>query len=212
MEEFAQILQSRTALYHLLQGLYTYPLSRDKVEPLLELVSGDKRLEEGISLLRNVLKVVREWEGFLEQLNIEYTRLFEGPGRPPVPPYASFYLNDGLLMGPEALAVRQIYLEWKVAPIQIGHVPDDHIALELGFMGHLSGETVAALNQRDDIQWQTLLKAQMHFLNEHILAWVPHFCNQIASATPNEFFQGLSKLTQTFVEIDCLWIQGKEEE
>lgn len=203
MMDLAQTFQTGAALYGCLWGLYTYPLRQEAVTALLKLESADPRLEERLVFLRSVLEEVADWDAFLEHLDVEYTRLFVGPGQNPAPPYASFYLNGGSLIGPETLAVRSAYLEWGMAPVQLDRVPDDHIALELCFMGYLNGETHTALTEGDDRRLGALLEAQASFLSDHLLTWVPRFCADAASATRDEFFIGLSGLTQTHLENDA---------
>lgn len=183
-------------LWGLLSEAYTYPLSREELTLLSGLVSEDESLGRALAALRNALVDVTDWDRLAEDLNVEYTRLFEGPGHVPAPPYASFYLNGGLLMGPETVAVRRAYLDWNVAPVQMGRVPDDHIALELAFMSHLCEEARAALIQGDDARSQSLLEAQGRFLRDHLLTWLPRFCAAVASAEPHRFFAELAKATE----------------
>ncbi len=183
-------------LWGLLSEVYTYPLNREKLTLLSGLVSEDESLARALAALRNALIDVTDWDRLAEDLNVEHTRLFEGPGYVPAPPYASFYLNGGLLMGPEAVAVRSTYLECNVAPVEIGRVPDDHIALELAFMSHLCEEARAALISGDDTRSQSLLDAQRRFLRDHLLTWLPRFCAAVASAEPHRFFAELAKATE----------------
>ncbi len=202
MMDRIEILDSRKVLYSVLQAQYSYPLSRMKVEPFFKLQSENSRLEKELSSLRGVLAKVVDWDEFVERLNIEYTRLFEGPGHAPAPPYASFYMNDGRLMGQETLAVRRQYVQRGVASVHMGRIPDDHIALELAFMGFLSGEASDSLAGEEEERWKSLIEAQKSFLHDHLLAWVSRFCSDIRSATQEEFFTSLSKFTQAYLESD----------
>ena len=196
----AEELRVWAGLWGLLSEVYTYPLNREKLTLLSGLVSEDESLARALAALRNALVDVTDWDRLAEDLNVEYTRLFEGPGHVPAPPYASFYLNGGLLMGPETVAVRRAYLEWNVAPVQMGRVPDDHIALELAFMSHLCKEARAALISGDDTRSQSLLDAQRRFLRDHLLTWLPRFCAAVASAEPHRFFAELVKATEALAQ------------
>ncbi|MCL5736356.1 MAG: molecular chaperone TorD family protein [Actinobacteria bacterium] len=197
----AEELRAWAGLWGLLAEVYTYPLSREKLTLLSGLVSEDESLGRALAALRNALVDVTDWDRLAEELNVEYTRLFEGPGHVPAPPYASFYLNGGLLMGSETVAVRRTYLERNVAPVQMGRVPDDHIALELAFISHLSGEAHAALAQGNDARAQSSLEAQGRFLRDHLLTWLPRFREAVASATPRKFFEELANLTEGFAQM-----------
>jgi len=198
------ILQSRSNVYRILQALYGSPLGREKVGAVLELKGGHSRLEKELEPLRNFLSTVTDWDGFIEDINLEYTRLFEGPGEIPAPPYASFYLNGRQLMGPETITVRRKYVTWGVAPIDMGKAPDDHIALELAFMGYLSDEASQALDKRDDVRYAALMEAQIDFLEKHLLSWAPDFFSGTLSAKPSEFFTRLSRFTLAYLEEEAV--------
>jgi len=195
-----EALNSRTMLYCALQAQYSYPLSHSKLEHFLEFHSEISRLEEELRPLREVLAKVTDWGEFVERLNIEHTRLFDGPGQVPAPPYASFYLNDQRLMGPETMAVRRKYIQYGVASVHMGQSPDDHIALELAFMAYLNSEASSSLAKGEDGRCKTLIEAQANFLHDHLLTWVPQFCSNVISTTNEAFFTGLSKLTQVCLD------------
>jgi len=202
MTDFAQRFQTGAAVYGCLQGLYTYPVCRDTITTLLEIEPPGEQTEPHLDFLRSIFEKSADSDDYLEQLDIEFTRLFVGPGQNPAPPYASFYLNGATLMGPEALTVRSFYLDWGMVPLELDRVPDDHISLELAFMGYLCGEANAALIDQDVRQSQALFEAQLEFMHNHLLTWVPHFCSEVISATHEDFFIGLSRLTQTQLEAD----------
>ena len=196
------IQQSRSIVYRILQALYDRPLNREKLETVLGLEGGHGHLKEELGRLRGMLAGVTDWDEFTEKLNLEYTRLFEGPGAIPAPPYASFYLNGGQLMGPETIAVRRKYVTWGIASVNMGKVPDDHIALELAFMGYLSDQAGEALVNKDETGYAALLEAQIDFLGGHVLTWMPKFFSEMLRAQPDEFFTRLSKFTQAFLKED----------
>jgi len=198
--EVAQKYRTEAAVYGCLQGLYTYPMRKSKLTTLLELEVTDTRLQEHLGYLRSVIEDGVGQDDFLEQLDVEFTRLFVGPGQNPAPPYASFYLNEASLMGPETSAVRRVYLDWGVAPVDLDRIPDDHISVELSFMGYLNDQIHTALMENDDRRAQALFDAQTGFLRDHLLTWVPHFCDEVVSAAQQDFFIGLARLTQAQLE------------
>ena len=210
MKQLAETLAQRAILYRLLGGIYTYPLTLEKVEPIIELKRQDKPWKDSLISLQNYLKGINNWEVFLEETNIEYTRLFEGPGQHPAPPFASFYLGDGTVMGAPAVAVRQEYIKWNLAPILIGKIPDDHIALELTFMSYLANEAYLALSKNNNSLLYVLLKTQEEFLNKHLISWALQFCSNIISASTMNFFKNLTSLTKIYIETDFEWILTKK--
>jgi len=207
--ELKEILMQRVLLYRFLGGVFTYPLTLEKVEPIVKLENKDKHLTDSLTSLQNCLKGISDWESFVEEANIEYTRLFEGPGKHPVPPFASFYLDGGTVMGPSTIKVRQEYLKWDLAPIHIGQIPDDHIATELTFMSYLASETYLALSKNNNTLYWNLLKTQKEFSNKHLISWVPEFCSNIISASTMNFFKNLAELTNIYLKIDYEWIKNE---
>ena len=201
--DIAHRYETEAAIYGCLQGLYTYPMSSDKLSALRELGSMHSRINKHLVFLRNLLDECIDQDNFLERLDVEFTRLFVGPGQNSSPPYASFYLNNAMLMGAEASAVRSIYLDWGMAPVELGRIPDDHISLELAFMGYLSSEAHEALADKDVRRMQVLSEAQAGFMHDQLLTWVPGFCSSVIAATEEDFFAGLARLTQTQLEVDA---------
>lgn len=190
----ADVVQDGAAAFHLLQRLFTYPLTEGALRPLLELDSDDPRLRPALAGLRQALGGLGglgDGEGLVAGLNAEYTRLFEGPGRWQVPPYGSAWASDGRLMGPETLAVRSAYLDWQVVPTEMGRLPDDHISLELAFLAFL-GEQAGT---DDAAERARALRAQAAFLREHLLSWLPRFAEEVARSAPDGFFDHLVRLT-----------------
>jgi len=197
MEQF--LLPERKGVYSLLRALYTYPLNQSVLDIVTQLqVESDSSLAMGLLQMQASLHVNGEPAATLDELNIEMTRLLEGPGLTPAPPYASYYLNNKQLMGPSAVAARQVYLQWQAVPAGDTRLPDDHIALELGFVAHLA--------QLADEGNETALAASRNFLRQHLLPWLPHFCGTLAKSSRISFFTGLAHLTQTAVQADVAWL------
>lgn len=201
----SDFLSARVMMYDLLARLYTYPLDNAALDAVLALRIEDapKALADALAMMQAHLTSTSNRAELLESLNIEATRLFEGPGQPAAPAYASFYLNQGQLMGEAALAVRRTYLAANVLPCNDGHVPPDHLALELGFMAFLAHAALSS-NEQDAA---SALANSAAFLHEH-LAWVRRFSATVVNATSHPFFIGLANLTRAFLESDAEWLHG----
>lgn len=194
-----QLLPERVGLYSLLRALYTYPLTQTVLDAVSQLqVALDSPLAARLLQMQTALRANAQPASTLDELNIEMTRLLEGPGLTPAPPYASYYLNNGQLMGPTATAARHFYLQWHAVPTGETRLPDDHIALELGFVAHL-----AQLAVEGD---KTALAASRDFLHRHLLPWLPRFCDTLAKSSRVLFFAGLAHLTQAAVQADLAWL------
>jgi TorA maturation chaperone TorD len=196
-------LYARTAMYELLARLYTYPLDSAALDAVtaLRLENAPTALSDALAVMQARIAAAPDRAALVEALNVEATRLFEGPGKPTAPPYASFYLNGGQLMGPPALATRRAYLAWNVKPRDDRHVPPDHLALELGFMAHLADLAHADRTPR-------ALAASAEFLREQILTWLPRFSAAVVASTTHPFFIGLANLTSALATSDDLGLRG----
>lgn len=193
-----QKLQERVGLYSLLHALYTYPLRK----PVLDALAGlDLPTAPGLAQMQARLKGNGAIAADLDALNTEMTRLLEGPGLTPAPPYASYYLHGGRLMGPATVAVRRTYLEWQVVPEGDARLPDDHIALELGFLAHLAARAAEGGEASE-----RALQASREFIQKHLMPWLPRFCAALGNAGTDPFFTGLASFTQAAVEADLDWL------
>jgi DMSO reductase family type II enzyme chaperone len=138
-------------------------------------------------------------EQALRTLEIEYNRLFVGPGRPQAPPYESVYRDSrGLVMGPAAREVERRYAEAGLALAPDHHDLPDHVATELGFMACLAMQEAEAQGE-DALAW---LDRERTFLRDHLTVWLPRFCQRVREASQHPFYAALAELTMTFVSLD----------
>ncbi len=201
------VLEERVGLYSLLRSLYTYPITVNLLVTLVGLeVPETSLLALPLSVLRQrVLKVAqgngnseRALQHLVEQLNVEMTRLLEGPGTPVAPPYASYYLHEGRLMGPEAVSVRRFYARWEAMPVSGANIPADHVALEFGFLAYLAQRALEGAGE----EREEALRASLEFLKRHVLPWLPHFLRLLRTGARDEFFAALADFTSVAVKED----------
>jgi DMSO reductase family type II enzyme chaperone len=137
---------------------------------------------------------------FLQALEIEYNRLFVGPGRPEAAPYESVYRDPhGQVMGPATRDVVRHYREAGLAPASDHHDLPDHVAMELSFMAYLALEESTAQGEEAQI-W---LEKEQTFLQEHLGTWLPLFCQRVTAASRHPFYTALARLTSAFVDLDA---------
>jgi len=136
--------------------------------------------------------VVGDLDGLdLDELRVEYTRLFIGPAGPPCPPYESVYRDGeddaefGPVEGPSTAAVRRWYREFGVQPAPDHPDLPDHIATELEFAAYLADEGRAdRLDQ---------------FLDEHLRVWADAFLRRVEAETREAFYAALARTTREVV-------------
>ena len=203
-------LGSRAVLYELLARLHTYPLDEEVLSNVasLQLKAAPPELNAALGCMKAV--AARGREG-VEALNVEATRLFEGPGKPVAPPYASYHLYRRL-MGPPAIAAYQFYLSTGAAPESGGAIPSDHVAVELGFMAYLAERARRAFEAGDTLGARADLDASRRFIDEHLLTWLPRFFEDVVRGADSDFFTGLAELAEASVNWDRQWLEGLRAE
>lgn len=201
------VLNTRVNFYAFLSRMYLEEPPKelaldlvDKKLPIPETRELNDDLAGGFSLLRNFMQgcvtysvsVSAEQRGCEDVEKVhgilveEFTRLFLGPV-PVLFPYESWYV-DGKLMGESLLRVKQIYREAGMVKSSRLAEPEDHLALELGFMQHLC--------ERGELQ------DQKDFLSHHLLLWVPRFCDDLFAKSRSDFYRGIGRITKGFLFLD----------
>jgi TorA-specific chaperone len=80
--------------------------------------------------------------------------------------------------------------------------PEDHIAPELDFMAHMSGQIRISIREGKYDYAMGYLKLQKEFLQDHLLRWIGKFCSAIIQVAQNEFYRSIATLTNVFVIMD----------
>ena len=93
-------------------------------------------------------------------------------------PYESVHRGPvGVMMQDARDAVLAVYRAAGVRPHALaGNIPEDHLGIELAFMGVLCNREAEGLTQGNARQAEGTRAMQRAFLEEHLLAWVPDLC------------------------------------
>ena len=137
----------------------------------------------------------------------EFMALLKVPMGGFVPPYESVHRDSrmvdgeptrGLLMGPSTVDVRRLYQD-AGAGLELPELPD-HIGVELGFMAFLC-EGEARAEGHEEAQ-ENYRRYQKGFLSEHVLQWVPGYCEIVAQRSTTPYMKTLAALTREFCHLD----------
>ncbi len=143
----------------------------------------------------------RPEETLLEDLAVEYTRLFLGPGRH-VRPYAATYLGGpgASLCGPPAVWARG-FMERAGFALGPGHrdLPD-HVSVELEFMARMTAREADAVETGDAAAAAQCRRIQKEFLETHLGRWLPRFCGHAAEQAEMSFYRELARLAGHFLD------------
>jgi len=167
-----------------------------KQDPLLEILAD---LELGLDQdFSN-----REEGKLLEDLAVEYCRLFLGPG-PHLSPYESTNMSgeDRYLMGPAALDVVTHYRRYGLQVQREFGLCPDHISFELNFISFLARKEMEAHIRGKKTEANIYRIEQGHFFEEHLLGWVPRFCQEVMAEARESFYRAMGRLTLKVLDFD----------
>jgi TorA maturation chaperone TorD len=209
MSEIEEILETRRNFYAFLSRIYVEAPARELAADLvngkfqfqgLKSLDINTELFEGFRLLNEFMEKSKgkDIDVLYDDLVGEYTLLFVGPFRPPVEPYEAWWVS-GRRLGEPLVAVKQAYRKAGIAKSREYTDLEDHIGFELKFMLYLCEEELAATTPE---RLKECLKLQREFLDEHILNWVPIFCDALYTYEIADFFKGIAKLTKGFIMLD----------
>jgi TorA maturation chaperone TorD len=141
-----------------------------------------------------------------EDLAVEYTRLFLGPGKH-LPPHESIHHERddgdwGTFWGASTVEVKKFI---ETAGLQyrddFKDMPD-HISVEFEFMQKVIERERTAWEEGDGDAALYCLKMEKMFIDDHLHRWVPRFCGKVAEDAQLSFYREMAKLTKGFVELE----------
>lgn len=110
----------------------------------------------------------------------DFTHLYVGPGRMAACPWESVHRSEeGLTFEAETLQVREAYAAAGLQAPALNREPDDHIGLELAFVGELSVAALDARGRGDREAEEFALGLAGRFHREHPGVWGPWFADLV---------------------------------
>jgi len=226
LEEIKKYHHARGSVYFLLSRLFLEEPEQGSINRLADTeffkdfrIPENDAIVEGTTLLQKFFKGHKgsDQSSSLEELRLEYTRLFLGPDTLPSPPWESAYRSESkTIFVKETLEVRNEYGKFGLSFEKEGSEPDDHVGLELEFLYHLCAEVEEAIGQRDWLKVVEGLEAQRDFFDRHVNLWTPLFFEDLFSNARTLFYKGIAKFTTGFLQWDYLMllelIKGLREE
>jgi putative dimethyl sulfoxide reductase chaperone len=146
----------------------------------------------------------------LQELLIDYTRLFLGPNETFALPYGSVWLTgEKSLMQDSTLAVRALY-EQAGFEVEDGfrELPD-HVAVELEFLYLLKFREAEALHRQDDAALADNAAQRRDFLATHLGRWIGPFTAAMREHAQTSFYRELASLTESFVQREAKAVGAK---
>lgn len=148
------------------------------------------------------------------ELRKEFAYLFLTPHG--VHPFESMYRGKRKhLMDTPWEKVRNFYRRIGLEKNKEEKHPEDHVAVELGLMASLAFLSGMDFSEEEGDSFGKeeqafALQVQRDFLREHLLAWIPRFCNDVVEKTRHPFYRSVAALAALFVEADGQMLQELE--
>jgi TorA maturation chaperone TorD len=198
--ELESFFIARKNVYQLLHFLFQEPVyhaallevrDNGNISELAEIHEGGKILSRFFSNLKKQ-QIKNEHE--------EYQRLFLGPGPICAPPWESFYRSkEHLLFEEWTYQVRKEYHRYGLTFIRENNEPDDHLLLELEYMIFLVN---ACLKGMETVSLRVLIEDQILFIENHLMAWIPLFCQRVIDHSNSQLYTGAAMLLTDFLDFD----------
>jgi TorA maturation chaperone TorD len=203
------ILGARAYVYSFGQALFGNAPTEQNLEVLASELLEESLCIVGLDDAWSVRNALIKATANIEGLRTEYTKLFLGPNRLPVPLWESVYRTKSReLFQRETLDVRNAYRRQGFLPAEYPRVSDDHIALELGFLAQLSLRAAKA-NLDDDVSCcYEALEASKEFLQDHLLVWIGDFSSGLEKAAADSPYTAAARTIEAFSRRDTSLIDN----
>ena len=191
--------------YRLLSRLFFYPEkpSKDPTALTGQKVTEDLQTLGNASSVGKIGSLITLLEkARLEDLQLEYVALFDY--RPTCPPYEGAFRDD-IKRGDILIDLTKFYKK-EGTDCSSTFFPD-HISVELTFM-HLLIFNEASFSDNNPEKMAAVLQTEKEFMDEHLLKWVPDFCDCINKNAELPFFTSLAMLTKEFILQDAEYIDS----
>jgi len=203
VKEKAEGAKIRSNIYGFLSSMFREEITVERLRQIKGPAIKEVLSEMGI---KYEIFSKKDQDELLEDLAVEYARLFLGPDKHISPHEAVHHQRDdgdwGTHWGGSTVDVKKFIettgLEYKQ---EYSGMPD-HISVELDFMKEAAGREAQAIEEKD---WEGALycqKMEKKFICGHLIKWIPTFCDKIISQAEISFYGDLADVTKDFITLE----------
>ncbi|MBT3214718.1 MAG: hypothetical protein HN351_08740 [Deltaproteobacteria bacterium] len=193
--------EARAQIYGLLTRIFAKEIDKQFLQELRSKEFRESLTGLGANLGDSFYEVP-EME-LLENLAVEYARLFLGPDKPISPHESVHHQREdgdwGSLWGKDTVEVKKIIessgLNLKA---ELNDIPD-HLAVELEFLQKLILQETENRHTNDLKGMHRCIKLETQFIQEHLAPWVPEFCELVIKKSQIAFYSQIAEITKNFV-------------
>ncbi len=203
-KKMVETATQRSNIYGLLSLIYRTEVTKDLLAHIKKPEFLSVLSDMGAKLEDDFLKGPED--KLIEDLAVEYTRLFLGPGQH-ISPHESIHHDTGdgdwgQFWGRSTVEIKK-FVETSGLKFKSDYTGlPDHISVELEFMQLAAKREMQALEEKDNDGLLYCLKMEKMFIEEHLVKWVPIFCDKIISEAELSFYREIAKVTKNFMEFE----------
>lgn len=211
LSKLSQLSQTRADVYSFLSYAFSKEVDKDFWDRLvaldtLRLSTRNTKDDTDLPGYRELREYVRSHpEAPLTDLSVDFAALFLGMGQQlgGAFPYESVYTSEEGLMMQEARDDMLRLLRSKGLRQEISSIEgEDHISSEFAYLAFLSQQTISFLKADDSKGAKASEAERCAFFSEHIVFWVPRFCEDVQELAHTSFYHALATITADFIETD----------
>lgn len=195
--------EARQELCRFLAGCYYEPGPEFAEERLFEsILAASQRIDP--ELAQHAQRLGQAFTAAtLQDLLVDYTRLFLGAPQALAKPYASVWLTSAPeLMQDSAMELQQLYQQggFEIDP-EFRDLPD-HVAVELEFLYLLTYQENQAKATGDEAALQAVEGLRTAFIIGHLGRWLGPFILAVHDHAQSDFYRELAEFTELFVRLE----------
>ncbi len=204
LKDMVEEALQRSIIYGFLARVYRKELTSDMLSQLRGPQFTEVLSDMGVQLGDEFMS--RSDDELIEDYAEEYTRLFLGPGKHISPHESIHYERDdgdwGRHWGASTVEVKKFVeslgLQYKESDTSI----PDHISVELELMQKIITKEKEVWSDNDGKDVLHYLKIEKMFMEDHIIKWIPRFCDEITADAELSFYREMAGLTKSFIQVD----------
>ena len=167
-----------------------------------EQMAGLAKLLEGLA--------AQDAASVLDVTHDEYTRMFEGPGALPAPPYRAPYTGskDAALFQETTLDMRALYRTQGLHMRREQAVPDDHVAALLDFAARRAACLFDAF-AAGDAGFADAARAQHEVVQGYLADWLGEYARLVRNSRVGSqavLYPQLLEAVAAFTQVDCVFL------
>ena len=204
------VARQRSNIYGLLASVYRQEVTADLLHQVKDPQFLGVLSDLGLQLASDYLQ--KPQEELLSDLAVEYARLFLGPGKHVSPHESVQHQKDdgqgGLLWGESTAEVKRFIESTGLSYNSEYTGLPDHISVEFEFMQQLTLREEQAWREEDEDGALDCLRTERKFIEEHLIRWVPFFCDKVIGEAELPFYREMAALTKNFIEFEREEVEG----